>query len=249
MHILDHQPHPGRRPPGHRGQHLRHPGEQSLPAPRPVPAIRARAAAWPQPRQQPPHFFSCIPGERVQRRRQQPAALQPAQLTERVRHRQQRERARQRQAVPPHRYRPRRHRPVHGLGHEPGLAYPRVPHHQHQPHIAAQRPQEAGQLTLTANKARRASHVPSPPAWAPLVNPVLPPASPRGFGSRLLGHGRRDRASAGCGWPRIRLAAGLVGRGCLEDAGGAAPREGQVEPTHLVPELHVDLAAAVVLHR
>ena len=153
VHILHDQPHPGPGPPGHRGQHLRHPGEQPLPAPLPVPATRGRPATRAHPRQQPPHLFPHIPRGGIQRRRQQPAALQPGQLTQRVRNRQQRQRARQRQALPPHHHHPRRRGPGHRLGHEPGLARPRIPHHQHQPRIAAQRPQQPGQLTLTANKA------------------------------------------------------------------------------------------------
>ena len=109
----------------------------------------------------------------IQRRCQQPAALQPGQLTQRSPHRQQRQRARQRQALPPHHHHPRRRGPGHRLGHEPGFAHPGVPHHQHQPRIAAQRPQQPGQFTLTANKARRPCHVHSPPARTPPVNPSL----------------------------------------------------------------------------
>ena len=171
VHILHHQPHPGRRPAAHPGQQLRHPGEQPRPAPFHVPAGRARPAARVHPRQQPPHFFPHVPRSGIQRRRQQPAALQPAQLTQRIPHRQQRQRARQRQALPPHHHHPRRRGPVHRLGHEPGLARTRIPHHQHQPRIAAQRPQQPGQLTLAANKARRPCHVHSPPARTPRGQP------------------------------------------------------------------------------
>ena len=194
VHVLHDQPHPGRRPAGHRGQQLRHPGEQPLPAPLPVPASRARPAVLAHPGQQPPHFFPHVPRGGIQRRRQQPAAVQPGQLTQRIPHRQQRQRARQRQALPPHHHHPRRRGPGHPLGHEPGLARPRIPHHQHQPRIAAQRPQQSGQFTLTANKARRPCHVHSPPARTPRVNPrgFSPGRSGSGFG--LAG----GRAGPGC---------------------------------------------------
>ena len=193
VHVLHDQAHPRPGPPGHRGQHLRRPGEQPLPAPLPVPAGRARSASRVHPRQQPSHFFPHISGGGIQRRRQQPAALQPAQLTERVRNREQRQRARQRQALPPHHHHPRRRGPVHRLGHEPGLARPGIPHHQHQPRIAAQRPQQPGQFTLTANKTRRACHVPSPPARTRPVKPSLWRA--------VAGPGRGVRPVTGVGRP------------------------------------------------
>ena len=180
VHILHHQPHPGPRPPGHHGQHLRHGGEQPLSAPLPVPATRDRPATRTQPRQQPAHFFAHIPRRGIQRRRQKPAALGPGQLTQRISHRQQRQRARQQQALPPQHHHPRRRGPGCPLSHEPGLAHPGIPHHQHQPRLAAQRPQQPGQLTLTADEAHRASHAPSPPAQAPPVNPS-PRGSPAGL--------------------------------------------------------------------
>jgi len=67
---------------------------------------------------------------------------------------------------------PRRRGSFHPLGHEPDLAYPRIPDDQHQPGVAAQRSQQGGQLMLTANKARRARHAPSP------ISPGLPRQSP-----------------------------------------------------------------------
>ena len=161
VHILHHQPHPGpatSRPPRPAPPP---PRRTTAPGSTPRPGRRARPASRPQPRQQPPHLLPHIPRGGIQRRRQQPAALQPAQLAQRIRHRQQRQRARQRQALPPHHHHPRRRGPGHPLGREPGLAHPRIPHHQHQPRIAAQRPQQPGQLTLTANKARRPRHVPA----------------------------------------------------------------------------------------
>ena len=171
VHVLHDQPHPGRRPASHRGQQLRHPGEQPLPAPLPVPASRARPGVLAHPGQQPPHFFPHISGGGVQRRRQQPAALPPAQFTQRVRNREQRQRARQWQALPPHHHHPRGRGPVHRLGHEPGFARARIPHHQHQPHIAGQRLQQPGQFTLPADKTHWACHAHSPPVRTRTVNP------------------------------------------------------------------------------
>ena len=173
VHILHHQPHPRTatcRPPRPATPPPRRttapgstprpgrPGPSRLPGPSP-------AATGPL---LPAHIRGRHPG-----RRQQPAALQPAQLTERALNREQRQRARQRQALPPHHHHPRRGGPGHRLGHEPGLARPRIPHHQHQPRIAAQRPQQPGQFTLTANKTRRACHVHSPPARTRPVKPSL----------------------------------------------------------------------------
>ena len=174
VHVLHDQPHPGRRPAGHRGQQLRHPGEQPLPAPLPVPADRARPVVPAHRGQQPPHFFPHVPRGGVQRRRHQPAAVQPGQLTQRIPHRQQRQRARQRQALPSHHHHPRRRGPGHPLGHEPGLARTRIPHHQHQPPIAAQRPQQSGQFTLAADEpagpAMFTAHQPEPLGSTPAAS-------------------------------------------------------------------------------
>jgi hypothetical protein len=187
MHILDHQPHPRPGLPGHRLQQLRHRGKLPLPPP-PLAAVpRTRAITRPQPRQQPLHLPPHIPRGRRQRRLQQPPALQRAQLAQCLRHRQQRQRARQRQALPPHHHPSRRRRPGHPLGSKPGLAYPRIPHHQHQPGIPAQRPHQARQLTLTPNKRHRPSHTPSPPALCAQVNPRQPSRqSAKGPCARLL---------------------------------------------------------------
>ena len=46
-----------------------------------------------------------------------------------------------------------------------------IPHYQHQARLTAERPRQAGQLTLTANKTHRPGHPPSPPARPGPVNP------------------------------------------------------------------------------
>ena len=158
VHILDHHPDPRRSTPSHRIQQVRHGGKQPLPLPPLTPPPDARAIIPPQPRQQPPNLLPHIRRSRRQTLLQQPPALQPAQLAQRLHHRQQRQRARQRQAFPPHHRHPPSRSPGHALPGEPGLAHPRIPDHKHHPGIPAQRPHQARQLTLTANKDPRPCH-------------------------------------------------------------------------------------------
>jgi superfamily II DNA or RNA helicase len=57
------------------------------------------------------------------------------------------------------------------LAGEPRLAHPRVPHYQHQPGTAAQRPHQARQLILTPDKSHQPRHALSPAADTHSVNP------------------------------------------------------------------------------
>ena len=225
VHILHDQPHPRPGPRGHHGQQLRHPGEQPLPAPLPVPAARGRPAARVHLRQQPRHFFPHVPGGGIQRRRQQPAALQPG---------------------PAHRARPQPGTaaacpPAAGTPPAPPPSPPRrpgpsprsrtgscPPPHPPPPAPAAHRrpaPPAAG--TIHPHGQQNAPGVPCsqptsphPPGQAlPVescggpgrgVRPVTGPTSFYPWCADpaiipvIAGGGRRDRASAGCGWPRIR---------------------------------------------
>ena len=201
VHVLHDQPHPGRRPAGHRGQQLRHPGEQPLPAPLPVPASRARPAVRAHPRQQPPHFFPHVPRGGVQRRRQQPAALQPGQLTQRILHRQQRQRARQRQALPPHHHHPRRR----GPGPSPRPRTGSCPHpHPPPPAPAAHRrpaPPAAGTIHPHGQQ--------SPPAL-PCSQPTSPHPSGQPRGSSRGRSGSGFGLAGGRAGPECRLTLGAL---------------------------------------
>jgi hypothetical protein len=161
VHVLDHERHAGGGPSRHRGEQVRHPGEQPLSAPLAVLASRGGAGAghlW----EQPPDLVPHIPRSGIQRRGQQPARRHLTELGERVRDRQQRQRAGQRQALAPDHHHPGRLGPGYPLPDKPGLAHPGVAYHQHQPGIAAQRAKQPRQLTLSADKARLAGHALQP---------------------------------------------------------------------------------------
>ena len=197
VHILHHQPHPGRRPAGHRGQHLRHPGEQPLPAPLPVPASRARPAALAHPRQQPRHFFPHVPRGGVQCRRQQPAAVQPGQLTQRIPHRQQWQHARQRQALPPHHHHPRRPQP----GPSPRPRTGSCPHPA-SPTTSTSRASPPSAPSSRDNSPSRPTK-PAGPAMFTAHQPEPLGSTPRGFSPGSLGLGqdsglREEEQDRGC---------------------------------------------------
>ena len=81
------------------------------------------------------------------------------------------------------------------------LAVPRIPHHQVP---AGHRPEQGGQLILTADKAHRARHPPSPPGRTRLLNPGfiadVPTVKPAGTTFSPL---MAWLSSAVCSWNRM----------------------------------------------
>ena len=82
--------------------------------------------------------------------------------------------------IPPHRsftalaqtdHPPWHDRPAVPRSPRPRSAAAGIPCYQHQARLAAERPRQAGQLTLTADKTHRPGHPPSPPARPGPVNP------------------------------------------------------------------------------
>ena len=163
VHILDHQT--DRSPPGQRLQQLTQRGKQPLTPPS-LPSLARFHLVRPQPRQQSRRLHPHVFRDRRQRRLQQPATIQPAQLTQRLRDRQQRQLLGQRQAPSPRRDQPVGRGPAHAFPGEPRLADTSIPDHKDHPRVAAQRRAQARQLTLPADKPRHPGHVPSPPAHA-----------------------------------------------------------------------------------
>src|SRR5262249_49847727 len=163
VHILNQQPHLGPGPRCHRGQQLRHPGEQPFPAPVAIPATGDRLTAGVSPRDQPPHLRPDILRRGIQRRRQQPPAVQPAQLAQRLRYRQQRQRASQRPALSP----------------RPPPTPPAAPGHTPPPAAARASPSATNRVLPTpASPTTSTSPAPPPSASSNRDNSSSRPATP-----------------------------------------------------------------------